>query len=148
MIVYPTSNFDSWISVADAQTYLSTRLHADEWHALSSDAEKEVALQTAFRSLSGLDLNITFDDDGLISSTAYTGTEQAKILTALEQAQCEQALHELKFDVDAQAVKNVSLGGMLSFTLNPGEEKPPRYSERALATLRPYLRARTVSRVR
>jgi hypothetical protein len=148
MIVYPTANYDSWISVADAQAYLSTRLHADEWEALSTDALKEVPLQMAFRSLNGLDLNIILDDDGLISSTAYTSTEQGKILTASKQAQCEQALHELKFDVDAQAVKSVSLGGMLSFTLNPGEEKPPRYSERALAILKPYLRARTLSRFR
>ena len=148
MIVYPTENYDSWISVADAQTYLSTRLHADEWDALSSDAEREVALQTAFRSINGLDLNVTFDDDLIISTAAYTDTEQAKILTALEQAQCEQSLHELKYDVDAQAVKSVSLGGMLSFTLNPGEEKPPRYSERALGFLRSYLRARTLARFR
>ena len=148
MIVYPNSSYDSWISVADAEAYLATHLRVDDWDALASDAEKEVALQTAFRSINGLDLNVTFDDDGLISSTAYTGTEQGKILTALEQAQCEQALHELRFDIDNQAVKSVSLGGMLSFTLNPGEEKPPRHSERALAILRPYLRARTVARFR
>lgn len=149
MITYPSSGYDSWISVADAEAYLATHLRVDEWDALSSDAEKEIALQTAFRSIKGLDLSITFDDDDdLISSTAYTTTEQGKILTALEGAQCEQALHELKFDVDGQAVKSVSLGGALSFTLNSGEEKPPRYSERALAILRPYLRARTLSRFR
>ena len=147
MIVYPNSNYDSWISVADAQTYLRTRLHADEWDALASDSEKEVALQTGFRSINGLDLNITFDDDLIISATAYTDTEQTKITTALKQAQCEQALHELKFDVDVQGVKSVSLGGSLAFTLN-GDEKPPRHSERALAILRPYLRARTVARFR
>ena len=148
MIVYPNSNYDSWISVADAEAYLATRLRIDEWDALASDAEKEVALQTAFRSINGLDLSVTFDDAGVISTTAYTDTEQAKILTALELAQAEQSLHELQFDIDNQGVKSVSLGGMLSFTLNPGEEKPLRYSERALATLRPYLRARTLSRFR
>ena len=148
MIVYPNSNYDSWISIADAEAYLATHLRVDEWDALATDAEKEVALQTAFRSINGLDLNVTFDDAGVISSTAYTSTEQGKILTALERAQCEQALHELKFDIDNQGVKSVSLGGMLSFTLNPGDEKPPRYSERALAILRPYLQARTVTRVR
>jgi hypothetical protein len=147
MIVYPDSSYDSWINVADAQTYLSTRLHADAWDALASDSEKEVALQTGFRSINGLDLNITFDDDLIISATAYTDTEQTKILTALKQAQCEQALHELKYDVDNLGVKSVSLGGMLSFTLN-GDEKPPRHSERALAILRPYLRVRSVARFR
>ena len=148
MIVYPNSNYDSWISIADAEAYLATHLRVDEWDALATSAEKEVALQTAFRSINGLDLNITFDDTGLFSSAAYTGTEQGKILTALERAQCEQSLHELRFDIDNQGVKSVSLGGMLSFTLNPGEEKPLRYCERALATLRPYLRARTLSRFR
>ena len=147
MIVYPSTDYNSWVSVSDAQTYLSTRLHADEWDALSSDAEREVALQTAFRSLNGLDLNISCDADFVISSTAYTALEQEKLLTALKQAQCEQALHELKFDVDDQAVKHVALGGMLSLTLNPNE-KPPRHSERALAILRPYLRVRTVARFR
>ena len=148
MIVYPTENYDSWISVADAQTYFDSRLRCDEWAALATDAEKEVALQTGFRSINELDLNIAFDDDLIISTTAYTDTEQAKILTALELAQAEQSLHELRFDIDNQGVKSVSLGGMLSFTLNPGEEKPPRYSERALAILRPYLRAKTLSRFR
>ena len=148
MIVYPTTDYDSYISLANAEAYLATHLRVDEWDALATDVEKEVALQTAFRSLNGLDLSITFDDTGLLSSAAYTVTEQGKILTALERAQCEQALHELKFDADAQAVKSVSLGGSLSFTLNPGDEKPPRYSERALSILRPYLRAKTVTRVR
>ena len=148
MITYPTTDYDSWISLAEAEAYLATRLRIDEWDALATDAEKEVALQTAFRSIAALDLNVTFDDDLIISTTAYTDTEQSKILTALERSQCEQALHELKYDVDAQAVKSVALGGVLSFTLNPGEEKPPRHSERALASLRPYLRARTVARFR
>ena len=144
MIVYPDPNYVSWISVEEAEAYFETRLRADEW----ATGQEETALQTAFRSLKGLDLALYLNEQGLLSDAFYTAAQKEEILNALKEAQCEQALHELKFDVDGQAVKSVSLGGMLSFTLNPGEEKAPRYSERALMILRPWLRGRTVQRVR
>ena len=53
MIIYPTSNFESWISEDDADTYFESRLNVSAWDT----ANKEVALMTAFRSLQELDLS-------------------------------------------------------------------------------------------
>ena len=130
MIIYPDENYDSWISDDDANEYFETRLYVDEWDA----ANKEAALQTAFRSLNELDLDIDLDEDD-------TPVE------ALMQAQCEQALHEVKHNFDSQIVQGVGLGGLLSvkFTQN---KNYPRYSQRALSILRPYLLAKTISRTR
>lgn len=114
MIVYPTSDYDSFISEEAADTYLESRLNTDEWDSCTI---KEAALQTAFRSLAELNLDITLDDDSLISEDVYTDSEIAEIFEDLQQAQCEQALWELKHDLDSLAVENVSLGGMLSFQL-------------------------------
>ena len=144
MIVYPTTDFDSWISEEDADSYFETRLNTDEWDSCTI---KEATLQTAFRSLAELDLNIEFDDEGLISETTYTASEIAAILKDLQQAQLEQALWELKHDLDSLAVENVSLGGMLSFKFNEGE-KPERYSPRTIQILRPYIQIGVVSRTR
>ena len=147
MIVYPAENYDSWISEADADTYFDTRLNADKWDT----ASKEVALQTAFRSLQELDLDIDFEDEAegdLTLAASYTATETAKILKALEQAQCEQCLHELNHELDSPLLDTLSLGGLLSVKLPTKQTPPPRYSPRALAILRPYLVARSVTRIR
>lgn len=144
MIVYPLENYDSWISEEDADTYFDSRLHAEAWNTPSTD----VALQTAFRSINELNLNITLDDDGVIASSIYSDAEAATILTALQQAQCEQALHELRNDLEDQAISSVSFGGLLSVKLPKSEAPPPRYAERAMAILRPYLVLKTVTRTR
>jgi len=144
MIVYPTTDYDSWSSEEGGDSYFETRLSTDAWDSCSI---KEPALQTAFRSLAELDLNITFDDDDLISETVYTASEIAEILEDLQQAQCEQALWELKHDLDSLDIEGVSLGGMLSVKISKGE-KPDRYSPRTIQILRPYVQIRAISRTR
>lgn len=89
MIVYPDSNYDSWISENEADTYFETRLNADRWDT----ANKQAALTTAFHSLNELDLTVD-----------QIETDQ---LTALKQAQCEQALHELNNDLDSSDVDSI-----------------------------------------
>ena len=89
---------------------------------------------TAYRSLQELDILIDLSD-----STA---------LQAIKEAQMEQALWEIKYDTNGQGATGVSIGGLLSATFPTGESKPARYSPRALAMLRPYLRGRTVTRTR
>lgn len=130
MIVYPDDNYDSWISWADASDYFQTRLNVNEWHS----GNQAVALQTAFRSLNELDLDIDLEKD-------------ETPLSALKQAQCEQALHELKNDLELPNLQALGLGGMFSVRLSD-DNKPSRYSERAMAILRPYVVARTVTRTR
>ena len=143
MTVYSDTGYDSWISLDDADTYFETRLHSSEWNG------EEIALQTAFRSLNELDFNLVFKTDRTLSDSYYTATQITEILTALKQAQCEQALHEIKNDPDGQAIERLSFGGLLSVSLPKKKTKaPPRYAQRAIAMLRPYIKAPTVTRTR
>ena len=145
MIVYPEENYNSYCDEDFAFEYFETRLNADAWDALSN---KEPALMTAFRSLAELMLNISFDEDEIISSDIYTDAEAETILTALKQAQCEQCLHELIHDLDNPKISSLNLGGILSVKIPTNQTPPPRHSERALAILRPYIVGRTVTRTR
>jgi len=119
MIVYPNTGYDSFISLDDAETYFSTRLHSDEFVS-ASDANQGAALITAFRSINELDLTID-------------PTESDQI-QALKDAQCEQALYELKEDLDSQNLTSFDLLG-----IKTSKKELPRYSQRALAILSPYI---------
>ena len=143
-IEYPTTDYNSWISEDEADEYFESRLNADEWNT----ANTEAALITAFNSLAELDFDIEFDSDKLLSDTAYTDSEKTEILNVLKMAQAEQALHELVHDLDSPNISGLSLGGLLSVKIPQNQTPPPRYSERCLAILRPYIVARTVSRTR
>ena len=131
MITYPDSDFDSWIDEDAADTYFEDRLHADLWDAA---ANKPAALVTAFHSLGELDLTVDPND--------------AATLDALQRAQCEQCLHELRNDLDGSAISSFNLGSLLSVKLPESKVPPSRYSQRALAILRPYITARSVTRTR
>ena len=131
MIIYPDANFDSWIDEDAADTYFEDRLHADPWDAA---ANKPAALVTAFHSLNELDLAVDPTD--------------AATLDALQRAQCEQCLHELRNDLDAAAISSLTLGGLISVKLPETKVPPSRYSQRALAILRPYITAPSIKRTR
>lgn len=94
-----------------------------------------------------MNFEITFNENGIISN-AYTSTETVAILKNLHQAQCEQTLHEIMYDLDGLNISSFNLGGMLSVKLPANPTPPPRYSERVLAILRPYLVVRAVTRTR
>ena len=130
LIYYPDENYNTWISEYDADDFFETRLNADQQDA----ANKEAALITAFNSINELDLTIY-----------PTESDQ---LTALKNAQCEEVLHELINNAEAGAVSTLSLQGLLSVKIPESKTSPPRYSERALAILRLYIRARPVTRNR
>lgn len=144
LIKYPTENYNSWLSEDDADSYFETRLNSEAWNS----ANHEAALITSFRSIQILDLDIVLDDDNLISDAYYSASEIAEILTALQQAQAEQALHEIVIDVDNPGLAAFNLGGLLSVKMDGKTDSTPRFSERAMESLRPYLKARTVSRTR
>ena len=130
--VFPTENYNSFVSEADADAYFETRLHASAWDAAS---DKEAALMTAFRSLTELNIVITDSSD-------------AGTLQALARSNAEQALWELRHDSDEMQASSVSLGGLVSVKLKNDGQKPPRFSPRALGMLKPYLRAPVISRTR
>lgn len=129
MIVYPAASYNSFISLDDADTYFQTRLNAEKY-TTQGDPIQTAALITAFRSINELDLTID-----------PTAADQ---IQALKDAQCEQALHELRKDLDSQnppAYLPIDLKYMKNKEL-------PRYAQRALAMLRPYLQAPTCQVVR
>ena len=140
-IVYPTEHYNTWISEDNADTYFEYRLHADSWDACTV---KESALITAFLALQELDLNIEFESDDTISEAYYTASERAKILLDLQQAQCEQAIFEIENDPSAPAIDLLNISGLQAKM----SEKPPRFSPKAYAILRPYIRASVVQRTR
>ena len=111
LINYPETGYNSWLDEDEAGEIFESRLNADKWDAC---ANKEAALQTAFRSLAELNLDITFDDNKVISATHYTAFEAADILEDLQQASCEQALHELMNDLDSPPITSMTLGGIVS----------------------------------
>jgi len=129
MIVYPNENFDSFVSQSDAYAYFATRLHSKAWDS----ANAQSALMTAYRSLQELDIVINLMD--------------ADALKAIKQAQMEQALHEVREDRDDRLVSSFMLGGVLNVNMD-SKDRPGRYSRRALAILKPYLRAPVVTRTR
>ena len=83
LISYPTENYNSWLDTDEADEYFESRLKADSWDVCTAP---EAALMTAFRSLAELNLDITFDDNKIISATHYTNIEAADILEDLQQA--------------------------------------------------------------
>ncbi|MFC1505201.1 hypothetical protein ACFL5W_01660 [Thermodesulfobacteriota bacterium] len=132
MIVYPNDNYDSYISEDNADLYFETRLNADAWINYTN---KEAALITAFNSINELNLDID-----------PTESDQ---LQALQVAQCEQALYELKMDSDFNQLEGVNLGGLLNVRFETdGNSKPDRYSQRALALLEQYRSLNVITRTR
>lgn len=145
LIAYPNAGYNTWIDEGGAEEHFQNRLHTDDW--LAADASTQAAaLLMAFRSLNELDFDLLWKADKTLADS-YTEARKAEILAALKQAQCEEALHLLRHDVDTMGLQAVSLGGMLSFKLDPGQN-PPRHSQRALDILRPILKRMAVARFR
>ena len=120
LIEYPTEGFISFISLADAEDYFAERLNADAFLDATA-ATATAALITAFRALSGLSITIDPSD--------------ATELQAIKDAQCEQALHELRRGEPA----GFSFMGFGGLQITPKET--PRFSEQAVWILKPYLAA-------
>jgi hypothetical protein len=145
LIAYPNAGYNTWIDEDGAEAHFEDRLHTDDWLAADA-ATQAAALLMAFRSLNELDFDLQWKADKTLADS-YTDAQKAEILAALKQAQCEEALHLLRYDTEGVGVQAVSLGGMLSFKLDPGQN-PPRYSQRAMDILRPLLKGRSVARFR
>jgi hypothetical protein len=145
LITYPNAGFNTWIDEDGAGEHFESRLHTDDWLAADA-ATQAAALLMAFRSLNELEFNLWWKIDKTLADR-YTDSQKAEILAALKQAQCEEALHLLRYDTEGVGVQAVSLGGMLSVRLDPGQN-PPRHSQRAMDILRPILKSRSLARFR
>lgn len=146
LIAYPTTSYNSWLDEDDTLEFFERRLHSDEWDAANYETQITALLQ-AFRTLDELELDITWNDDRTLSDS-YTDDQKSDILEALQRSQCEQALHELKFDTDGPEVQSVGLGGLLNIKFPNSGKSVPRFSERAISILRPLIKARSVNRFR
>ena len=146
LVKYPVTGFNSWLNEDDAAEYFETRLNCAEWDAAGSD-DQISALLMAFNALDELTFDIEWNNARTLSDS-YTTEQKADILEALQRAQCEQALHELRFDLDGPDVGAITLGGLVSVKFPNGQKSPPRYSPRAMGILRPLIKARSVSRFR
>ena len=131
LIVYPNPGYNSYGSVEDAEWYFESRLHSEAF--LMADYEVQAAsLITAFHSLAELKLDIDLEID-------------ESPLERLAQANFEQAFYEIQNDLDGLQAISLNLSGL---AVKIPDEKPQRYSQGALAILRPYRIAPTISRVR
>jgi hypothetical protein len=125
--VYPATGYNSFISQEDAAVYFSNRLNAGDYLDLTLDAQSD-ALVTAFRALQELDIVIDLTD--------------AAALAAIRYAQCEQALHEAHDNIDDQTPLLQIQG------IRVKKPETPRFSDRALGLLKPYMRALVLTRLR
>jgi hypothetical protein len=128
MIIYPTENYDSFVSEEDAVDYFLTRLNSDEWKTEVA----ENALMTAFQTLKTIDMVMDLSD-----------TAQLK---AIKQAQMEQAYYEL-VKTNTEPLESLSLGGLLSVKMDT-KKRSGICPERVLAILKPYMRTQTINRLR
>ncbi len=149
LTVYPTSDYNSWISYVDACRYFDSHLDSDTWHS-AHQTLREAALITAFHQLQelGVDLSDLRNEISYEKADGSTTTPKAELVNALKRGQCEQALHILRNGIVSSEVNRISLGGMLSVAFDKGETSPGDYSERCLAVLHSYIVVKTISKVR
>ena len=106
LIVYLYLGYNSFISVTDADTYFEGWLNA----SAVDTANKEADPLQSYRSMQELDNVVDLFD--------------AAALQALSSAKCEQALHEIRNDLDELQASSVSLGGLVSVKLKNDGQKP------------------------
>ena len=140
LTVYPTDNYDSWISLTDANEHMLKRLHSDTWTGTLDD-ELIMALQMAFRTMQELNIDLDY-------LTTGTTDQAAALLVALKRAQCEQAFYELENSEAARDVSSLGLDGLVNVKFDKGTGKVSRYSDRAVAILRDYLKGNVTNRFR
>lgn len=133
IIVYPEVSFDSWVSVDDANTYFENRLRSVTWES-ATDANKEFALLRAYTRMSLLNLKLPTPIDDAT-------------LTKLKTAQMEQAIHELRYDLDypSGGVTAVDLDGV---KVNWNKSQVQQYPDIVLGLLREFIQMKTVKVVR
>jgi hypothetical protein len=128
LIQYPTTNYNSMVSLDEADSHFADDLYATEFNA-STDAVKSAALVTAFRMLTNeLDLDLDFDD--------LEEEEQE----ALELANLLQANHLIKMgDPSTPSLNSLDLGKVLTVKLDQSKNSPQRICVEALRALRSYI---------
>ena len=133
LTVYPTENYDSFVSVTEADTYFANKLRGTVWDS-ADISEREAALRQAFIRINLLNL----------SSIALIADEG---LTKLKAAQTEQAIHELRYDLDSASggITAVDLDGV---KVNWNKSQVQQYPDIVLGLLRNFIQMKIVKVVR
>jgi hypothetical protein len=97
---------NSWITLADADTYFTTHIGSDPWDALS-DANKEYYLVTAY--------NWIYYDSAFSVPAASTET-------AVKYGQCEAALYLISYYTDMKKHEAMIASGITSFEYGKRQE--------------------------
>jgi hypothetical protein len=130
----------SYVSLAEANEYFSSRLHADAW-AEASDADKEKALAMATREIDRQQLRGRKVNSG--QALAFPRYPDTEVPEAVKEACCEEALALLergnnqRRKLQQEGVQSLSLGNM-SETYAPGAGRG-LLSQEAKELLRPWL---------
>jgi len=130
----------SYVSLAEANEYFSSRLHADAW-ADVSDADKEKALAMATKAIDRQPLSGRKTD--LAQEMAFPRYPDVDVPEAVKEACCEVALaliergNSQRRKLQQEGVQSFSLGNM-SETYAPGAGRG-LLSQEAKELLRPWL---------
>ena len=130
----------SYVSLAEANEYFSSRLHADAW-AEASDADKDKALAMAAKAIDRQPLKGRKTD--LAQEMAFPRYPDTEVPQAIKEACCEEALEILERGnsqrrrLQKEGVQSFSLGNMSeTFAASAGKGL---LSQEAKELLKPWL---------
>ena len=148
MAISITVGTNSYISLADAETYFEGRLNSDSWDDASED-NKNRALVSATRNIDRQFLEGEKYSSDQILEFPRTIDETTTIPTSVEEATCEEAIsqleegYQIKKDI-RDGLKSKKVGDMSkSYNSNTSRSGTRLYSSEATSLLKSYLK-RTV----
>lgn len=103
LVIYPTTDYDSFVSIADANTIIEEySLHNDLWSALS-DAEKEVYLRVGTDRIFSV-ISTDDTDEAYLDSTVYDATT-----SCLPKSNALMAIHDVVYGLSTSINPNKGL---------------------------------------
>ena len=104
LIIYPTTDYDSFISVVDADTIITNNsVQSVTWLALT-EAEKEVYLRIATTRILNAVSTDTTNSDGYLDETVYVAVD-----SCLPKSCALMAVHDLVYGLSSEINPNTGL---------------------------------------
>jgi hypothetical protein len=104
LTIYPTTDADSFISLADADIVITNNsIQSATWLALS-EAEREVYLRIATTRIFNVVSTDTSNEDGYLDSSTYVASE-----SCLPKATALMAVHDLVYGLSSEINPNTGL---------------------------------------
>jgi hypothetical protein len=98
---------NSWLTLAEAETYFESRINSDSWNALS-EGDKNIYLITAY--------NWIFYDPGFFAPASATNS-------AVKNGQCEGALFLINYGEEYEKREALLASGVTEFKFSKWSEK-------------------------